>query len=884
MTSRLPASPVASRRRIAAPRLAVAGLIVALGLLIPVPAVAAPAGETGFVRHTFRDETGEHGYVVHVPRGYTPDRAWPVMLFLHGAGERGTDGVRQSEIGLGAMIRRWGDFPWIVVFPQAEDKRRPIETVWSAEAPDGRRALAILDEVERTYRIDPNHRVLTGWSMGGRGSYMLAAAFPRKWSAVMPIAGWADPELADRLVDVPLWSFHGTADTLVSYDEDKLLIDRVVEQGGAPFFTTLPDRGHYIWRTVYASPVVFEWLSDPARFADRSAPPELDPLPEVVLPKTETHGPFVPALELHRAVATRLGPDLFTDLSAAATAELAARPLTGVVPGTTTQSREAGILFTVSTSPMYYRVPVTDVEVVPTSRGTLAVRATISHATLTIPQTRVRGWLCSATAGPMCVRLAHRRPLTIGIEATPYICNGQFRLKTRSVQFALPPGNWSVTPPPVRRESLLLSPDRVSQSLVDGIYTNEWRIEQQIRRTIAESIDSRAFELPPVSNDQLLTVLWPVPAYRPRIKPRLEDVSVDENGLAVVFGLSVAAVDPFDPPAPKTIDFGLTFADVGHADVAIAATESLIRPLTAQLIEAGVAHVNVIDIPDGRYAQFADREVLTELIPAIAALPPETEFRTEFVLREPLDLDDSTLTDKPDGRFSVFDLRVPNLTAVISVRKPQGDWQEYAEFAYDVTQPVRLQLGRPVESGRQVISACNDSPEIHAAGQWLVEPPADPRFNIEAAINLFHQSWTVWSDACKPTAIVIPDLEFRGYVRRLTTLEPAPYGMSVGFEEPETIITNESELPLVFSLRLDHQPTGPSPAQELLTLAPGEQHVVRSSRPVGYESSTGGHPERYTIPPGRTAIFKPLDDGRLGLILESFPQALDAPLRVPGTF
>ncbi|MGC1274035.1 MAG: alpha/beta hydrolase-fold protein, partial [Planctomycetaceae bacterium] len=874
MTSRPPMMPVVRRL------LGAAGLILASGILIPQTLVAAAVEETGFVRRTFHDDDGDHGYVVYVPGDYTPDRAWPVMLFLHGAGERGSDGVRQSEAALGAMIRRWGGFPWIVVFPQAEDERGPIRTVWAPDAPDGRRALAILDEVERTYSIDTRHRVLSGWSMGGRGAYMLAAAFPERWSAVAPVAGWADLDLAEKLVDVPVWAFHGTADSLVSYDEDKALVESIAKQGGKPFFTTMPDRGHYIWRTVYASPVVFEWMSDPARFAERNEAPELNPIAEVELTRDETHGPFVPAIEVHDAVAVRLGPDLFQDLSDVATQELAAKPTTGVLPGTTTRSKQAGIVFTVQTSRMSYVVPVTDVRVTPTARGTLSIRVAVSNARLTIGRTDVRGLLCSATAGPMSVVLGHRASIPIEIEAVPYLCDEQFRLRTQSVRFSIPRGNWYVTRPAVARESLFLPPDRVADSLVEGVYANESRIERDVRKSVAEAIDAMRLELPPVSNDQLLTALWPVPAYRPRIKPRLEQIAVDENGLVAVFGMTVAAVDSFQrPPEVKTVDFDLGPGDVGQADLAISAAESLVEPLSAQLIEAGVAHVNVLDIPDRRYASFADREILGELIPAIRSLPADAAFRTEFYLREPLALKDTSLTCEPGECFSVFDLRVPNLTAVVSVRETAtAAWTDYAEFQYDVTQPIRLQLGSEVVGGRQVISACNDSPEIQATGRWLTDPPEDSRLEIEAAVRLFHQSWSVWSDACKPTAIVIPDLEFRGYVRRLALLEPGPRGMSVGFEEPETVLTNESEIPLVYRTRHAGEPQG-----VLLTLLPGESRTFRVSRPLGYESATGGRHERYSIPPGRDATFKPLGDGRFGLVLESLPLPLGPPMRVPGT-
>ncbi|HEX6987320.1 MAG TPA: hypothetical protein VF170_18225, partial [Planctomycetaceae bacterium] len=588
--------------------------------------------------------------------------------------------------------------------------------------------------------------------------------------------------------------------------------------------------------------------------------------------------PFVPGIEIRNAVAVRIGPDLFRDGSEIATKEIARKPLTGVLPGTTTRTKQAGITFTARTSQMSYAVPVTRVEVTPTADCTLRIRIEVSNARLVIGRTDVRGLLCSATAGPMQVVLGHRGPVPVEADAVPYVCDGQFRLRATAVRFAVPNGNWYVTRPAVDSDSLFLSADRVARSLVEGVYSNKGRIERDFRKSVADAINELKLELPPVTDDHLLTALWPVPAYRPRIRPRLEAATVDEDGLAVVFGMTVAALDPYAPPAvPKTVDFGLKTGHVGKADLAISAAEGLIAPLTAQLIEAGVAHVNVLDIPERKYAHFADREVLSELIPALRTLPPEAEVRTEFYLRAPLDLDDTTLACEPDGCFSVFDLRVPNLTAVVSVREtPDAAWRDYAEFSYDVTQPVRLQLGREVAGGREVISACNDSPQIVATGRWLTDPPADPRLDLDAAARLFHQGWAVWSDACIPTAIVIPDLEFRGYVRRLDLLEPAPHGMSVGFEEPETVVTNESDRPLVYRTKRPDGPWGPP-----LALPPGGRHVYRVARPLGYESAAGGEVERYDIPPGRDATFKPLADGRPGLVLDALAKPYRPPAKVP---
>ncbi len=144
------------------------------------------------------------------------DKKWPVILYLHGAGERGTDGVLQTTVGLGPYVKeRAATFPFFVVFPQCEDTQGRILTAWSPSSPDGRRALAILDSVEREFAIDSHRCVLTGWSMGGYGTWSLGAAEPKRWSALVPVAGGGDPAWAPKLKDIPIWAFQGANDQVV---------------------------------------------------------------------------------------------------------------------------------------------------------------------------------------------------------------------------------------------------------------------------------------------------------------------------------------------------------------------------------------------------------------------------------------------------------------------------------------------------------------------------------------------------------------------------------------------------------------------------------------------------------------------------------------------
>ncbi|MBL8849139.1 MAG: hypothetical protein JNG89_05625, partial [Planctomycetaceae bacterium] len=175
---------------------------------------SAAAGDTEFVFRTHVDEQGPHHYAVYVPRSYTRESRWPVVLYLHGAGLSGTDGRRHLHGGLAAVIRSEGDYPAIVVFPQCENVDATLLSRWLADSPDGQRAIRILDDVEREYSVDPSRRVLAGWSMGGYGAWSLAAAHPDRWSAVVPVSGGGRPELAAHIT-APVWAIHGAGDRAI---------------------------------------------------------------------------------------------------------------------------------------------------------------------------------------------------------------------------------------------------------------------------------------------------------------------------------------------------------------------------------------------------------------------------------------------------------------------------------------------------------------------------------------------------------------------------------------------------------------------------------------------------------------------------------------------
>src|SRR5262249_16755244 len=141
------------------------------------------------------------------------DKPYPLLLFLHGLGECGTDGRRQAQVGFGpAVKKREKSFPFLAVFPQAAQPEKDLRQTWHAGKPEGDKALAMLAKVQAEYRVDPKRVCLTGLSMGGYGTWALAASSPERWAAIAPVCGGGDPAAAPKIRQIPCWCFHGEKD------------------------------------------------------------------------------------------------------------------------------------------------------------------------------------------------------------------------------------------------------------------------------------------------------------------------------------------------------------------------------------------------------------------------------------------------------------------------------------------------------------------------------------------------------------------------------------------------------------------------------------------------------------------------------------------------
>jgi predicted peptidase len=191
-------------------------------------------------------------YLLYLPKEYEQKESWPLLLFLHGAGERGDDLEQVKKHGPPKLIEAGEQFPFIVVSPQCP-RGRWWETFDLA---------TLLDEIEENYKVDKNRVYVTGLSMGGFGTWALAAYQPERFAAMVPICGGGDAVRARFAARVPAWVFHGAKDSVVPIERSETMVEALKKArgDGDVKFTVYPEAGHDSWTETYANPELYEWL------------------------------------------------------------------------------------------------------------------------------------------------------------------------------------------------------------------------------------------------------------------------------------------------------------------------------------------------------------------------------------------------------------------------------------------------------------------------------------------------------------------------------------------------------------------------------------------------------------------------------------------------
>lgn len=191
-------------------------------------------------------------YLQHLPPGYDESQPWPLVLFLHGMGERGDDLSMLKIYGMPKVVEENPGFPAIVIAPQC-----PADSYWLIELHG---VVALLDHVQQTLAVDPDRVYLTGLSMGGHAAWWLAHRYPDRFAALVPICGWGDPNLVCRHKHMPTWIFHGMKDEVVPFQRSEALYEALKQCNGNVQFTAYRDVDHNSWDPAYATADLFEWM------------------------------------------------------------------------------------------------------------------------------------------------------------------------------------------------------------------------------------------------------------------------------------------------------------------------------------------------------------------------------------------------------------------------------------------------------------------------------------------------------------------------------------------------------------------------------------------------------------------------------------------------
>lgn len=193
-------------------------------------------------------------YLCYLPPELETDSELPLLLFLHGAGERGNDLVPVAKHGPPKLIEQGERFRFVVISPQC-----PQDQWWAMQ--ENVRGLAqLIEQIFADYPIDPRRIYLTGMSMGGYGTWALAAAHPDLPAAIVPVCGGANLETANSLKEIPAWAFHGRDDEVVPVIRSQEIIDAIQEIGGDARITIYDNTSHDSWSATYANQDVYQWL------------------------------------------------------------------------------------------------------------------------------------------------------------------------------------------------------------------------------------------------------------------------------------------------------------------------------------------------------------------------------------------------------------------------------------------------------------------------------------------------------------------------------------------------------------------------------------------------------------------------------------------------
>ncbi len=207
----------------------------------------------------------DRGYWVSIPAGTPPEGRWPLILFLHGLGERGDDPKRTLIHGVTKELGVKGrSLPFVVLGPQCPrlESEGASPSMWPSVRDE---ILGLADALIAEGLVDPERQYLTGLSMGGHGAWDFALHAPARFAAIAPVCGWGDPDQVHTLGTLPVWAFHGGRDQTIPAARSVAMIDSLRRVNPDARLTLYPDLGHNCWDQVYGGAALYAWFLEHRR-------------------------------------------------------------------------------------------------------------------------------------------------------------------------------------------------------------------------------------------------------------------------------------------------------------------------------------------------------------------------------------------------------------------------------------------------------------------------------------------------------------------------------------------------------------------------------------------------------------------------------------------
>jgi predicted peptidase len=247
------------------------------GLLLSLCVVSFNMDAQEFQKRLFTNNTDTLPYNILIPISFNEtndtaanDLRYPLIIFFHGAGERGTDNEKQTVHIRELFLNKENanKFKAFIFAPQCPEDKRWVESDWTVakhHMPDTeslpmKLTMDLLKVLVRKYPIDTNRIYVTGLSMGGFGTWDILARYPGKFAAAVPICGGGDTKTAKTLISTPIWAFHGSNDKLVNVQLTRQMIMAIKEHGGNPRYTEYRGLGHNSWSKAYKEKGLLEWI------------------------------------------------------------------------------------------------------------------------------------------------------------------------------------------------------------------------------------------------------------------------------------------------------------------------------------------------------------------------------------------------------------------------------------------------------------------------------------------------------------------------------------------------------------------------------------------------------------------------------------------------